>query len=92
MKHATIIGIRAMALSATLVLAGVPASRNPTEQPRPSLRAGIITANWTSGRSCQTLLIAQIGDGRPPALAPEEQDLTTATHLFEQIFAKRRFL
>jgi AraC-like DNA-binding protein len=35
----------------------------------------------TLGRSCPTQLIAQIGDSRPPALALDEEDLTTATHL-----------
>jgi AraC-like DNA-binding protein len=35
----------------------------------------------TLGQSCPTELIAQIGDSRPPALAPGDEDSTTATHL-----------
>jgi AraC-like DNA-binding protein len=35
----------------------------------------------TLGRNCPTELIAQIGDSRPPALALDEEDMTTVTHL-----------
>jgi methylphosphotriester-DNA--protein-cysteine methyltransferase len=33
------------------------------------------------GRSCPTQLISELGDSRPPALAFDENDLSTATHL-----------
>lgn len=35
----------------------------------------------TLGRNCPTQLIAEIGDSRPPALALDDEGLTTATHL-----------
>jgi transcriptional regulator GlxA family with amidase domain len=33
------------------------------------------------GRNCPTRLISELGDSRPPALALDENDLSTATHL-----------